>query len=198
MGWIPRYLDAGADGIVLAMTESAADAERAIRLARYQPHGSRSYGGGSRNGVGEPAGGAVNPGACTPEVIVMIETPGAMAELKQIVATPGLGGAWVGPVDLGLGLDRPYPLPPDDPAWRKALAQVVSACLDAGIRPGMFAVGGEDAREWLATGFQDVVLSSDIALLRRAFDEHLARSRTPVTQADPLCHNELTDPYAGR
>jgi 4-hydroxy-2-oxoheptanedioate aldolase len=198
MGWIPRYLDAGADGIVLAMTGSAADAERAVQLACYQPRGSRSYGGGSRNGVGEAADQAVNPAACRPEVIAMIETPGAIAELKQIVATPGLGGAWVGPVDLGLGLDRPYPLPPDDPVWRKAVAQVVSACKDVGIRPGMFAVGGEDAREWLATGFKDVVVSSDIALLRRALSEHLARSRTPVSQVDPLASREVTDPYAGR
>jgi 4-hydroxy-2-oxoheptanedioate aldolase len=109
----------------------------------------------------------------------MVETPGAISELKEIVATPGLDGAWVGPVDLGLGLDRPYPLPPNDPVWRDALDQVVSACVDAGVRPGMFAVGGEDAREWLATGFKDVVLASDIALLRRAFSEHLARSRAP-------------------
>src|SRR5258708_5194823 len=198
IGWIPRYLDAGADGIVLAMTGSAADAERAVHMSLYQPHGRRSYGGGKRNGVRGPPRPAARRGPQTPRIIPMNATVGALAELTEIVATPGLAGAWIGPVDLGLALGRPHPLPPGDQVWRDALRQVVGSCQDAGIRPGMFAVGGEDAREWLAAGFLDVVLSSDIALLRRAFHRQIARPRAPVTDADPICAVQSADPYAGR
>ena len=46
----------------------------------------------------------------------------------------------------------------------------------------MFAVDGDDARDWLSMGFTDVVLSSDIAILRRALHENLDRARRPVTR----------------
>src|SRR5258708_33524555 len=87
IGWIPRSLDAGAAGIVLAMPGSAADAARAGHMSLYQPHGRRSYGGGKRNGVGDPPGAAARREQQTPGIIAMIETAGALGELNEIVAT---------------------------------------------------------------------------------------------------------------
>src|SRR5262245_17376572 len=42
---IPRLLDHGAAGVVVAMASSAALAAEAVRRARYQPEGVRSFGG---------------------------------------------------------------------------------------------------------------------------------------------------------
>src|SRR3954464_3896726 len=42
---IPRVLDQGASGIVLAMASEPAVVAAAIERARYQPEGLRSYGG---------------------------------------------------------------------------------------------------------------------------------------------------------
>ncbi len=194
--WIPRYLDAGADGIVVAMVSTAGDARRAVALSCYQPEGQRSYGGGKRNGVGDEA--IRETDSRVPEVFAMIETAGALHELDEIAATAGLAGLYVGPVDLGLAMGRPYPLPSDDAAWREALGRVIRTCEEHGIRSGMFATDGEDAREWLSFGFRDIVLSSDIALLRRALSKHSRRAREPVTAADPLRPSVSADPYAGR
>lgn len=196
LDWIPRYLDAGADGVVVAMVSTAQDARRAVALSRYQPVGQRSYGGGKRNGVGEEATGDIE--RRVPEVFAMVETAGALEELEEIAATPGLAGLYVGPVDLGLAMGRPYPLTSDDAPWRAALDAVVRACEAHGLRSGMFATDGDDAREWLSVGFRDVVLSSDIALLRRALHEHLERAREPVTTTDPPRNPRVADPYAGR
>src|SRR5215207_10159995 len=42
---VPRLLDHGASGIVVAMASSTELVEEAVRRARYQPEGVRSYGG---------------------------------------------------------------------------------------------------------------------------------------------------------
>ena len=194
LDWVPRYLDAGADGIVIAMVEDVAQVERAVQLAYYQPRGARSYGGGKRNGVGE--NGTVDV-TRAPEVFPMIETRDAMESVDAIAGVPGVTGLFVGPVDLGLALDRPYPLPGDDQPWRQAISRVVEVCNQYDVRPGMFAADGNDASNWLAAGFVDVVVSSDISMLRRAMQEHLVRARS--AQSGRGASDVLTaDPYAGR
>jgi 4-hydroxy-2-oxoheptanedioate aldolase len=194
LDWAPRYLDAGADGIVIAMVDNVAQVERAVQLASYQPRGARSYGGGKRNGVGENATVDVARAA---EVFPMIETRDAMESLDAIAEVPGVTGLFVGPVDLGLALERPYPLPSGDQRWRQAVSAVVEACNRHNVRPGMFAADGDDASHWLASGFLDVVVSSDISMLRRAMHEHLARARSPQSERSAP-RAGAGDPYAGR
>ena len=196
VGWIPRYLDAGADGVVIAMVNSPEQVSRAVALASYQPHGARSYGGGRRNGVGEAALGTELFQSA--EVVAMVETSAARDRLGDLAAVPGLSGLYVGPVDLGLALGRPNPLPSDDAPFLAALDEVVAASTRAGIRSGMFATDGDDARRWLSLGFSDVVLSSDIAILRRGLHDQLARAREPITAANPARSARFADPYAGR
>lgn len=196
LDWIPRYLDAGVDGIVVAMACSPEDARRAVARSLYQPTGERSYGGGKRNGVGDNAiNGSDFP---VPEVFIMIETVRALENLEDIAATPGISGLYVGPVDLGLAMGRPYPLMDDDVPWRAALAKVVEVCEAHSIRSGMFAVDGYDARQWLSFGFRDVVLSSDISLFRRALNANLEIARSLEPTSSPLNIQRSADPYSGR
>lgn len=193
--WVPRYLDAGADGIVVAMVSSPEEARQAVELTRYQPAGRRSYGGGPRNGVGKSR--SAGSETDSPEVFVMVETSRGLQRVSEISDVAGLAGMYVGPVDLGLAMSRPYPLSNDDGPWLSAVESVVEACGRRGLRAGMFATGGDDARRWLATGFSDVVLSSDISILRRALHAHLEQARLSVS-ADRLPGPEIADPYAGR
>jgi 4-hydroxy-2-oxoheptanedioate aldolase len=196
LAWIPRYLDAGANGVVVAMVNSLEEAEEAVELTRYQPGGQRSYGGGTRNGVGLT--GPSSPAADLPELFVMVETQKALEQVNELSRVPGITGLYVGPVDLGLAMDRPYPLFSDDRPWRAAVTSLVEACDKQGARAGMFATDGEDARKWLAEGFSDVVLSSDIALFRRSLHEHLDEARQPVDPSNPLRSPSFADPYSGR
>ena len=184
LGWVPRYLDAGANGVIIPMVASPESAREAMALSRYQPAGRRSYGGGKRNGVGEGVGQSLEPEV--PEVFAMVETQAALDCLQELAEVPGLAGLFVGPVDLGLAMARPYPLPGDDGPWWAAVASVVDVCRKADIRSGMFATDGEDARRWLTTGFSDVVLSSDISMLRRAMSADLEAARPPVSASKGL------------
>ena len=105
LDWVPRYLDAGADGIVVAMVSSPEEVRRAVRLSRYQPAGRRSYGGGKRNGVGEVPG----AGPEAPEVLPMIETAEALASLEEIAEVPGVTGLVGGPSTWALLWTGPLP-----------------------------------------------------------------------------------------
>lgn len=193
---IPRYLDFGASGVIVAMIEDAATAERAVSLARYQPDGIRSY-GGRRYGLStEPD----DLRQVRPAVYAMIETKAAVERLEEIAAVHGLAGLFVGPVDLALALGGtgrlarrlsaelseprldPQPTLTSEQAafaepWREALHRVVDVAHASGIEAGTFAIGGDDARYWAAAGFDRVVVSSDIALLRGALDAELTRLR---------------------
>jgi 4-hydroxy-2-oxoheptanedioate aldolase len=184
---IPRVLDFGAAGVIVAMVESAEQAAEAAALARYQPHGNRSY-GGQRHGLArEPA----DVLAVRPEIHVMIETRTALESVHEIAATEAVDGLAVGPVDLALALRDPEgpALTHSEartPAWEEALSQVVACARATGLPTTSFAVDGDDVRTWVERGFDRIVLASDVALLRRALGDHLRRARgTASTSREP-------------
>lgn len=187
---IPRVLDFGASGVIVAMVERPETARLAVDRARYQPEGTRSY-GGRRFGL------SVEPDElreARPAVWAMVETRGALDSLDEIAAVPGLTGLFVGPVDLALALGvtgsaaRRLSAELAEPgaatdrtgemdAWLDGLARVVAVAHEHRLEAATFALGGRDARHWSAAGFDRVVVSSDIALLRAAVESELRAAR---------------------
>jgi 2-keto-3-deoxy-L-rhamnonate aldolase RhmA len=168
---IAHVLDQGAGGIIVAMTSGPDSIREAVARSRYQPHGRRSY-GNQRYGLrGEPADAA----AIRPEVHAMVEGREAIRRVEGIAAVPGLSGIHVGPVDLcldlGIGRDRKHP------TFIDALQRVLAASRDAGVPAVMHAVSAEQAPGLRALGFDELVLTSDIELLRSAFAGILAAVR---------------------
>ncbi len=98
---IGRVLDAGADAVVIAMIESAAQAAAAVAATRYPPAGVRSF-GPLRAGLGH------DPAAheSRASVFAMIETAAALSDIDRICAVDGLTGIYVGPADLAISHGR--------------------------------------------------------------------------------------------
>jgi 4-hydroxy-2-oxoheptanedioate aldolase len=168
---IPRVLDHGASGIVIAMVSGPEIVAEAIDRARYAPQGHRSYGGQRYGMRPEPADVAdVRPG-----IYAMLEDARGVASAAEIAAVTGVAGLHVGPVELGLGMgmgmDR------SGHRFRDTLLAIIAAGHRAGIPVTQHAVRGEQARGWLEMGFDEVVLTADIDLLRQAFAGHLAAAR---------------------
>lgn len=185
---IPRVLDFGASGVIVAMVERPETARLAVERARYQPDGTRSY-GGRRFGLSDEPD---DLREAQPAVWAMVETRAALDRLDEIAAVPGLTGLFVGPVDLALALGVTGPAArrlsvelagvTSDPteektAWLAGLARVVGVAHEHGLEAATFAHGGADARHWAAAGFDRVVVSSDIALLRAAVGRELREAR---------------------
>jgi 4-hydroxy-2-oxoheptanedioate aldolase len=166
---IPRLLDHGAAGVVIAMASSAVLAEEAVRRARYQPEGVRSY-GGQRYGMRAAPD---NPADIRPAIYPMIEDRRGVADVAAIAAVKGIAGLHVGPVDLALGLG----VKRDDPRFVQALRSIVEAGHAARLPVTMHAVRADQAAGWRDMGFDELVLTADIELIRSAFQTLVAEVR---------------------
>ncbi|HEY0187915.1 MAG TPA: aldolase/citrate lyase family protein [Cellulomonas sp.] len=170
---IGRALDAGADGVVVPMVETAAQAAAAVRACRYPPEGARSW------GPAAPLVARTAPGAAAANrsvrCAVMVETAAALAVVDAIAAVPGLDMVFVGPFDLGLALGRDVDdlLADDGPG--APLPAVVTACRAAGVRAGAFAGDEARAARLVELGFTDVVVGTDTGLLLAAARATVAR-----------------------
>jgi 2-keto-3-deoxy-L-rhamnonate aldolase RhmA len=174
---VPRVLDQGASGIVIAMVSGPDAVAATIARSRYQPEGRRSYGGQRYGMRAEPA----DVTTIRPSVYAMVEGLEGVEHIAEIVAVPGLAGIHVGPVDLGLGLglgsDR------SQPRFIAALEAIVGASHTAGLPVTMHAVAADRVPEMVELGFDELVLASDIALLRRAFADEVGAARGAIARA---------------
>jgi 4-hydroxy-2-oxoheptanedioate aldolase len=155
-----RAMDLGARGVVVPMVSTAEQARLAAQAVHYSPRGVRSFG---------PVRSAyLEPGAPSPEPVcmVMIETAEAMENLDAIAATPGLGGLFVGPVDLafslgiGPGFDVPAPV-------LDACERVVEACARHNLIPGCAGMGTAHIEQMLDRGMRFLTLGGDAGHVRR-------------------------------
>ena len=158
-GLIGRALDAGADGVVVPLVQTAAEAEAAVAAANYPPRGIRSWG---------PLPGLERIDASTgappvPFVAVMVETAQGLGDVEAIARTPGVDLVFVGPFDLSLSLGTTVDgLLGDDPS---ALRRILAACEAAGVAAGAFGASVPRARRFIELGFTWVIAALDTGVL---------------------------------
>jgi 4-hydroxy-2-oxoheptanedioate aldolase len=109
---------------------------------------------------------------------VMIETAEGLDHVEAICATPGLGGVYIGPADLALGLGLDPGTWPSSTVHAKARARIRTAARDANVVAGLHCTGPDVAREAVAEGFTMVTVGSDAALVRAGAVDALRRART--------------------
>lgn len=162
---IMRVLDMGAAGVIVPLVESAEEARRAVAACLYPPRGNRSFG---------PARAAV----VVPDyfrraqegllVFAMIETRKGLENLDDILDTPGLSGAYIGPADLSLSLGFPPETDSVRPAHQDAVKRVVAACHERGLVIGLHTNGPEFAAVAAGWGVDLVTIASDSKVLASA------------------------------
>lgn len=175
---IGGVLDAGAMGVIVPMIETAAQAEAAVAACRYPPAGQRSFGPNGR-GMGVDLDELESRVAC----FVMIETARAVVDIEAIVATPGLGGVMVGPIDLSISYGARSADDFDTSAMRKVMSGVAKAARNAGLIAGAFGFGPDHAETLEGLGFTFVTVGTD----RRALQDD-ARRHAGVSDAGATRH----------
>lgn len=161
-GIIGKMLDAGAEGVIVPMVNSVAEAEAVVAACRYAPGGTRSWG----------------PGLVSPRVddyrswasdhvavIPMIETVQAVESIDEILAVAGIDAVYVGPADLSLTLGLPPRNNDGDPAFDDALRTVAAACERAGVVAGVHASGALASRR-RDVGFRMITVAADLLAMR--------------------------------
>lgn len=172
---IMKVLDAGAMGVIVPLVNNRAEAAAAVAACRYPPDGGRSFGPiraalyGGRGYAAE----ANDEIAC----IVMIETKEGIANLEEIVTTPGLGGVYVGPADLGYALGLPPRGDSDDPLHLETVGRILGRCKAHKVPVGIHTGGLDYTRRRLEAGFDFVTLGSDAGFMMQAVATELAAAR---------------------
>ena len=106
-----------------------------------------------------------------------IERHHAGLNVAEIAAIEGLAGIHVGPADLALGLGLGIDVLA--PAFIRGVERIVASAHDRGLPATMHAVAPEQIEGWIELGFDELVLTTDIDLLRKAFAD-LKRSASDV------------------
>jgi 2-keto-3-deoxy-L-rhamnonate aldolase RhmA len=160
---VGRVLDLGVAGVMIPRIGDASEASRVARWARYPPDGdrgvatyNRSCGFGARPEVLLTANDDVT-------LILQIETRGALAEVEEIAAAPGVDALFVGPRDLSQALGVPGDF--DAPVYREALERVAGAAAAQGIAAGILAKDRDAADRYAAAGFGLLAVGSDSGFL---------------------------------
>jgi 2-keto-3-deoxy-L-rhamnonate aldolase RhmA len=171
---IRRCLDVGASGVIVPMVESAEQARRAVRAAKYPPLGNRGYCFGRMNQWGgrfDDYARTANDGTI---VVAMIESRAGVENIEAILAVEGLSGVFIGPYDLSGSYGLPGQLQHE--VVRRAYDSVVRACRAARVPAGQHIVHSTQAKieTAMAEGFTLICLDADSIFIREAARTALA------------------------
>lgn len=187
-GIIMKMLDAGCYGIICPMINTAEQAKRFVGACRYPPDGYRSFG---------PTRVSFYAGADYPQhandtvvALAMIETAEAVANLDEILDTPGLDGVYIGPADLSQSLVGKPGVDHTEPRMVEVIDQILDATRKRGLAAGIHVAGTDYARQCIDKGFQFVTILSDARLLAAA-----AQQAVQAVKAKPGAGTTPQGPY---
>ena len=172
---IARTLDMGASGLQIPMVNTPEQAARLVQRVRYPLPGGAGGQRGSAFSSRAAGYGAFGGPAHTRlsnegiALIVMIETPEAVAHAGAIAAVPGVDAVFIGPNDLAhsMGHENRWTDAPVQHAIESALRAVAAA----GNCPGILALSASDEEHygaWGARYFASVTTGLITQALRQA------------------------------
>jgi 4-hydroxy-2-oxoheptanedioate aldolase len=175
--WIMRALDAGAYGVMSPMINTRADAATFVHWCRYPPEGERSFNPlRAQLHARTDAAGYFEAANATVLTIAQIETREALENLEEIMSTPGLDMAYVGPSDLSISHGgKPVVSQSDEQTAAHAL-QVLEAGRRHGVRVGLHPKSAEDVRLSVERGADLVTAALDLLELTAGTAGRLAEA----------------------
>ena len=165
--WLAKApMDIGALGINFPMICNRADAEKAVRSVRYPPKGDRLWGPFHtpfRWGVSM----ADYMASADDDMICMItiEHVEAVNRIDEIMATPGIDVAVIGPGDLATSINKRGQM--DDPELLELIARAEAGILKSGVPIGGVARTAEQANQMIDRGYLALALGFDWSLFQR-------------------------------
>ena len=161
-----KALDFGAYGVICPLVNTADDARDFVHATRYPPQGGRSFASARAFNYG---GTDYRQGANETIVkLAMIETAEGLANIDEILSVEGLDGIFVGPTDLALALG----VEPGPEHTQDRLEEAIALCLEkthgAGKKAGIFCSGGKGSAIRRDEGFDLVVATADLYILKKA------------------------------
>lgn len=178
VGLLGRLADAGADGLIMPMVESAEQARAAVAQVKYPPVGQRSWGpylALQESGMG--AGDYLKHANESVRFFPMIETRRGHAALDEILAVPGVDGIFVGPADLSISISNGAGADVFAPEPFKVASDIAARCKARGVPCGIYAGSPGDALKLAAAGFSFITLGIDVGMYADGIAQSFTRAR---------------------
>ena len=169
---IMKSLDFGAYGVICPLINSAEEARQFVDAAMYPPEGGRSF--ASARVVNYA--GADYAKHANEEIVklAMIETPQGLENIEEILQVDGLDGIFVGPTDLALTMGLTPGPEKSQPVLEEAIAHCVAMTKKAGKKAGIFCSGGKGSAIRRDEGFDLVVPTAELYILKKAIAQEIA------------------------
>jgi 4-hydroxy-2-oxoheptanedioate aldolase len=99
-------------------------------------------------------------------VLGMVETPGAIANLDEILEIETMDGIYVGPNDLGIAMGMAAGTDREEPEFLRALDDIAKRANAHSKIPGLHTNSSKYASRAIAMGFGFVTVCADTGLIR--------------------------------
>lgn len=164
--YLKRALDTGVEGVMIPAVDDAGAARAAVAACRYPPAGIRgaAYGVIRASDYGRKADEYAARADDNLLIMCQIESLKAVDNVAGIAAVDGVDVLFIGPFDLSASMGKPGRF--DDTEVTEALARAEAAIRESGKTMGGITRAGDDAEAMFARGYNVVLASSDLTLLR--------------------------------
>ena len=156
---IKQALDIGATGIIVPQINSAKEAQAAVRAAKYPTYGNRGVGLARAHEYGLSFTDYLSRANDDTCVVIQAETPGAIADIENIVVIKDVDAILIGPYDLSANLGHTGEI--DHPDVVAAIDKVIIACKQANVKLGYFGVNAEAVLPYKEKGFTLLTVGVD-------------------------------------
>ena len=172
---IKRFLDIGAQTLLIPYVQDKTEAEVAVRATRYPPDGVRGVSAltrATRFGREKDYFSRATDDIC---VIVQIETQSALDNLEAIAAVPGVDALFIGPADLAASLG--YGANQTHPEMRASVLAAIDRIKKAGKPAGLLTGDQVLQKCALEARVNFLVVGVDAGILARGSEALLASLR---------------------
>ena len=162
---IKHVLDAGADGIIVPMICTKADAIQAVDYAKYPPIGKRGVGLDRAQQYGTGFEEYKKWVAEDLVVIAQIEHIDGIKNLEGIISVDGIDGTIIGPYDLSGSMGMPGEF--EKPVVKEALAKYIDICKAHKFPMGFHVVNADPAKiqEKIDEGYRFIAYGTDFLFM---------------------------------
>jgi 4-hydroxy-2-oxoheptanedioate aldolase len=170
---IKRFLDIGAQSLLIPYVQTEEEARAAVAATRYPPRGIRGVATtarASRFGRVKDYFDRCEEELC---VILQIETRQALDNLEAIAAVEGVDGLFIGPSDLAADLGHVGN--PGHPEVQKAIEDAIGRIRGCGSIAGFLTGDEKLARRYIDLGCLFAAVGADIGILARGAEQLATR-----------------------
>lgn len=159
---IARVLDAGADGLLMPMVGSGAQAAAIVQALKYPPQGARGVALGIAHDRYQPGPAAEKMAAANARtaLAVLVETRDGIDNIDDIAATDGVDCLWIGHFDLSASMDISGQF--EHPDFTAAENAVIAAAKRHGKALGRLVSSADEGAALYARGFDVICYSGDL------------------------------------